>query len=97
MKVPKSLETPFNPILINRDTNDANIVDKMAKSRPYLDVLSCFACFSTMNRVPKNINNIDKSSIMIVTKSPCFVVSSKKKIINKIVVNMNPDLSMGMT
>lgn len=52
---------------------------------------------SIIKIVPINIKTLDKTSMHIVNASPLLVVSSKKKIINRMLVKTKLDLSIGVT
>lgn len=95
ISVPKSLLIPDSPNLIKSETKEAKIDDKIAKNKHFLDSFLFSTYFlSIIKIVPINIKTLDKTSMHIVNASPLLVVSSKKKIINRILVKTKLDLSI---
>lgn len=97
INVPKFDEMFLRPILTKSETKAANTADKIAYISHFFDSFLVVLSLPTINTVPLKISKIDKIIIKIVSKSPLFVVESKKNIMNKTLDKIKLDLSIGAT
>ncbi len=97
IRVPKSDGIPLSPIFTNSETSPANTADSTAYTNHPFETFVLASVLPSIIIVPPSINDIDKNSMQIVRGSPPFVVSSKKKIKNRMLDKTKLDLSIGAT